>query len=284
MPKGLVHYYFRRKNDLLQALVERLPIEPLAYERLIVPGDVTTTLGRLVAELDRRHASSAVLSHLLWREVDTHPAVRTALHARFERVTEQIREVLAATVGPRVRHSAVDAVASLVALAVSYRHAVAGFITVSMVITYFLSVYSRRPSRNAFAQALHQRTGNTGSAAVIVGALADRGGAAADGFFSSTANALRQIDQSHRSYPGAAPLPPPGARVRAAPDPADGARHSLAGPRRVRPGYARSDRPLGSSEGHGGSGAGAAHRARARGPPLQPRRSGVARSRHRCSP
>ena len=125
MPKGLVHYYFRRKDDLLQALVEGLPIEPFTCERLVVPGDVTATLGRLVAELDRTHASSAVLSHLLWREADTHPAVRTALHARFERVTEQIREVLAATVGPRVRHSAVEAVASLVALAVSYRHAVA---------------------------------------------------------------------------------------------------------------------------------------------------------------
>jgi AcrR family transcriptional regulator len=106
VPKGLVHYYFRWKDDLLQALVERLPIEPLAYDRLVVPGDVTTTLGRLVAELDHRHASSAALSHLLWREADTHPAVRTALHARFERVTEQIREVLTATVGPRIRHSA----------------------------------------------------------------------------------------------------------------------------------------------------------------------------------
>jgi AcrR family transcriptional regulator len=125
VPKGLVHYYFRRKDDLLQALVERLPDEPLAAERLVVPGEVSTTLGRLVAELDRAHASSAVLSHLLWREADTHPAVRSALHARFERVTEQIREVLAATVGPRVRRSAVEAVASLLALAVSYRHAVA---------------------------------------------------------------------------------------------------------------------------------------------------------------
>jgi AcrR family transcriptional regulator len=125
VPKGLVHYYFRRKDDLLQALVERLPDEPLAAEPLVVPGDVSTTLGRLVAELDRAHASSAVLSHLLWREADTHPAVRSALHARFERVTEQIREVLAATVGPRVRRSAVEAVASLLALAVSYRHAVA---------------------------------------------------------------------------------------------------------------------------------------------------------------
>ena len=99
VPKGLVHYYFRRKDDLLQALVERLPIEPLTSERLVVPGDVTATLGRLVAELDRTHASSAVLSHLLWREADTHPAVRTVLDARFERVTEQIREVLTATVG-----------------------------------------------------------------------------------------------------------------------------------------------------------------------------------------
>jgi Ion channel len=79
--------------------------------------------------------------------------------------------------------------------------AASGFITISMVITYFLSVYSHLPSRNAFGQALHQRSRNTGDAAVIVASLVVWGGAAADGFFSSTADALRQIDQSHRSYP-----------------------------------------------------------------------------------
>jgi hypothetical protein len=76
-----------------------------------------------------------------------------------------------------------------------------GFITVSMVITYFLSVYSRLPTRNAFAQGLHLRTGGTGDAAVLVGSLVDQEGAAAAAFFSTAADALRQIYQSHRSYP-----------------------------------------------------------------------------------
>ena len=125
VPKGLVHYYFRRKVDLLEALIERLPVEPVACDRLVVPGDVTASLGRLIAELDRAHASSAAASHLLWREADTHPAVRDALHARFERVIRQVREVLAAALGPRAHRSTIDAVASLVASTISYRHAVA---------------------------------------------------------------------------------------------------------------------------------------------------------------
>ena len=125
VPKGLVHYYFRRKLDLLKALIERLPVEPVACDRLVVPGDVTASLGRLIAELDRAHASSAALSHLLWREADTHPAVRDALHAHFERVIGQVREVLAGALGPRAHRSAIDAVASLVASTISYRHAVA---------------------------------------------------------------------------------------------------------------------------------------------------------------
>jgi AcrR family transcriptional regulator len=125
VPKGLVHYYFKRKPDLLTALVERLPEERIDTEGVVVPGDVAGSLHRLVDVLDRALDSSAVLSHLLWREADTHPAVLAALQARFGRMVGQIRAVLA---GARPRGCAaadVDSAAHLLASAVSYRHSVA---------------------------------------------------------------------------------------------------------------------------------------------------------------
>src|ERR1700712_2841201 len=75
VPKGLVHYYFKRKPDLLAALVERLADDPVVIEDVVVPGDLAESLNRLVEALDRALDSSAVLSHLLWREADTHPDV-----------------------------------------------------------------------------------------------------------------------------------------------------------------------------------------------------------------
>ena len=83
---GLVHYYFRRKPDLLSALVERLPQDEVDLGAVVVPGDVAASLHRLVDVLDRSLDSSAVLSHLLWREADTHPAVLDALHDVGDRV------------------------------------------------------------------------------------------------------------------------------------------------------------------------------------------------------
>ncbi|MBP2476831.1 AcrR family transcriptional regulator [Crossiella equi] len=124
MPKALVHYYFRRKQDLLAALVARLPETPVRREAVVVPGDVAASLRRLVAELDARHDDSTVLSHLLWREADTHPAVRDALHARFDDTEELTREVILAA-RPDCPAADVDAAATLVALAVGYRHSVA---------------------------------------------------------------------------------------------------------------------------------------------------------------
>ena len=96
VPKGLVHYYFKRKPDLLTALVERLPEETIDPAGVVVPGDVAGSLRRLVDALDRTLDSSALLSHLLWREADTHQVVLDALQARFRRMVDQVRAVLAA--------------------------------------------------------------------------------------------------------------------------------------------------------------------------------------------
>ncbi len=125
VPKGLVHYYFKRKPDLLAALVERLPDERAAIDDVVVVGDLAESLHRLVDRLDRALESSAVLSHLLWREADTHPDVLEALHARFDRIVVQIRDViLAAAPGPPPAAD-VEPAAQLLASAVSYRHSVA---------------------------------------------------------------------------------------------------------------------------------------------------------------
>ncbi|MCO1656595.1 TetR/AcrR family transcriptional regulator [Pseudonocardia humida] len=122
VPKGLVHYYFKRKPDLLAALVDRLPDEPVPMTEVVVPGDLEESLHRLVGVLDRALDSSAVLSHLLWREADTHPDVLVALRARYDRVVVRVREVIEAAGG---RGPDVEPAAELLASAVSYRHSVA---------------------------------------------------------------------------------------------------------------------------------------------------------------
>jgi AcrR family transcriptional regulator len=125
VPKGLVHYYFQRKPDLLTALVERLPDERIDHGGVVVPGDVAASLRRLVAELDARMRASYLLSHLLWREADTHTAVRDALQQRFGKVVDQVRAVIMAASTGRLPLATVDTAAGLLALAVSYRHSVA---------------------------------------------------------------------------------------------------------------------------------------------------------------
>jgi AcrR family transcriptional regulator len=125
VPKGLVHYYFKRKPDLLSSLVERLPEDRIDLGAVVVPGDVATSLHRLVDAFDQALEASAVLSHLLWREADTHPAVLDALQARFDRMVEQIREVVAAARPDDCPEADVDCAAQLLASAISYRHSVA---------------------------------------------------------------------------------------------------------------------------------------------------------------
>jgi AcrR family transcriptional regulator len=125
VPKGLVHYYFQRKPDLLTALVERLPDEQIEPARVVVPGDLAASLRRLVAELDARMKSSTLLSHLLWREADTHRVVREALQERFRRVVDQVRAVILAAGAGGLAITDIDAASGLLACAVSYRHSVA---------------------------------------------------------------------------------------------------------------------------------------------------------------
>ena len=127
VPKGLVHYYFQKKQDLLTALVERLPDEHIEPSHVVVPGDVAASLRRLVAELDARNRASTLLSHLLWREADTHPSVKEALQARFTTVVDQVRAVIqAASAGLPLAD--VDTASGLLALAVSYRHSMARYV------------------------------------------------------------------------------------------------------------------------------------------------------------
>jgi AcrR family transcriptional regulator len=125
VPKGLVHYYFRRKSDLLTALVQRLPDEHVEPAKVVVPGDVGASLRRLVAELDARLSNSRLLSHLLWREADTHSAVREALQVRFHSIVTQVKAVIIAAGAGGIAMADVDSAAGLFALAVSYRHSVA---------------------------------------------------------------------------------------------------------------------------------------------------------------
>jgi AcrR family transcriptional regulator len=123
VPKGLVHYYFRRKQDLLAALVERLPGTEVDPSAIVVPGDLAGTLSMLVDALDAMLDRSAVLSHLLWREADTHPSVRDALHARFDSLVAAVRETITAA-RPDLRDG-VDSAAVLLASTISYRHSMA---------------------------------------------------------------------------------------------------------------------------------------------------------------
>ncbi|MEV4733912.1 helix-turn-helix domain-containing protein [Saccharopolyspora sp. NPDC049426] len=125
VPKGLIHYYFRRKQDLLSALVERLPEEEVESEGLVVRGDVAGSLRRLVGELDARLESSMLLSHLLWREADTHDAVRQAMQQRFGVVVEQIRRVIELALPPGLAGCDIEAAAVLLARVINHRHSVA---------------------------------------------------------------------------------------------------------------------------------------------------------------
>jgi len=125
VPKGLVHYYFRHKADLLTALVERLPDELIEPAVVVVPGDIAGSLRRLVRELDHRFSRSLGLSHLLWREADTHHVVRDALAERFQVLVRQVRAVILAATGGRLPSADVERASGLLARAVSHRHATA---------------------------------------------------------------------------------------------------------------------------------------------------------------
>ena len=125
VPKGLIHYYFKRKQDLLEALVDRLPEDELESADVAVRGDLTGSLRRLVRELDTRLESSMLLSHLLWREADTHDAVREAMQRRFGTVVDQIRRVIELALPPGPPGCDVDTAALLLARVINHRHSIA---------------------------------------------------------------------------------------------------------------------------------------------------------------
>lgn len=124
VPKGLVHYYFRRKPDLLEALVDRLPRDVVRCSEVIVPGDLTASLRRLVVALDETLDDSAVLSHLLWREADTLPVVRDVLQRRFDELVAAVQEVVVGATGREVSDQ-VRGASLLLASAIGHRHAMA---------------------------------------------------------------------------------------------------------------------------------------------------------------
>jgi hypothetical protein len=66
-----------------------------------------------------------LLSHLLWREADTHDAVRQAMQKRFGVVVEQIRRVIELALPPAMAGCDVDAAAVLLARVINHRHSVA---------------------------------------------------------------------------------------------------------------------------------------------------------------
>jgi hypothetical protein len=88
---------------------------------------VAASLRRLVAELDARNRASTLLSHLLWREADTHPSVKEALQARFVTVVQQVRAVIETASTAALPLTTVETASELLALAVSYRHSVARY-------------------------------------------------------------------------------------------------------------------------------------------------------------
>lgn len=124
VPKGLVHYYFRRKPDLLEALVDRLPHDVVRCSEVLVPGDLTASLRRLVLALDVSLDDSAVLSHLLWREADTLPVVRDALQRRFDELVAAVQEVIVGATGLGLSDT-VRGASLLLASAIGHRHAMA---------------------------------------------------------------------------------------------------------------------------------------------------------------
>lgn len=79
--------------------------------------------------------------------------------------------------------------------------AATGFATITLVISYFNSVYTTLTGRNAFAMALHHRSGGTGRGERVVVALWQEGEAAAAGHLAEMAAGLRAIAASHRAYP-----------------------------------------------------------------------------------
>ena len=94
----------------------------------------------------------------------------------------------------------------LVATTPAYRvlvvaEAATGFMAFTLAISYFVSVYGTLTGRNSFALALHDRSGGTGRGSAVVRALWDEGPVAAALHLATMAADLRELVQTHSSYP-----------------------------------------------------------------------------------
>lgn len=76
-----------------------------------------------------------------------------------------------------------------------------GFMTFTLAISYFVSVYGTLTGRNSFALGLHDRSGGTGRGSVVVAALWSEGPVAAALHLTTMASELRELVQTHSSYP-----------------------------------------------------------------------------------
>ena len=85
--------------------------------------------------------------------------------------------------------------------ALTVAEAATGFISFTLVISYFVSVYTTLTARNAFALALHQRSGGTGRGVDVVRALWHEGPTAAALHLAEVASELRRLVQTDTSYP-----------------------------------------------------------------------------------
>ncbi len=101
--KGLLFYYFPRKEDVLRALLaERMPAAPLAdLAGVARRGDVSGSLVRLARRLDLSAHESLVLRTIIFREANTHPEVREhvrALRTGLVDLTERVLDAASRTV------------------------------------------------------------------------------------------------------------------------------------------------------------------------------------------
>jgi AcrR family transcriptional regulator len=97
--KGLLFYYFPRKQDLLLALLaERLPPHPLCdLAGIAVRGDVRGSLVRLADRLNLGGHESTVLRTILFREASTHAEVGGHLRTLHQGLIELTEKALDAS-------------------------------------------------------------------------------------------------------------------------------------------------------------------------------------------
>ena len=126
--KGLLFYYFPRKADLLQTLLdERLPEQPTCgVDTVARRGDLTGSLVRLARALDLGGRQARFLRAILFREVGLHPEIGEHLRRLRTGLVELTEQVLDAAspsaLNRHRRHEAADTYVSLMLYEADARH------------------------------------------------------------------------------------------------------------------------------------------------------------------